>query len=466
MRAERAARTLRIEMVRPALLLVVAVAAGSCVVPSVPAVAPVRPPLKVAPVVVATAKPLPTPVPTPPPDVVLLRGPAPRQRGRLVDLLLRSSVAPAALDVEVDGARASPWMRWTAATNELEIRAGPLPNGTHTVTVAGRTSTVEAETVIDRQAPVVRGLYVTAYVASDPERRKELFARAAQVGLNAVVVDVKDASGHVFLDVPEPTAKRIGALEPFFTPSQLVGDAHAAHLYLIARIVCFEDPILAAAEPKTAFHIGDKLFLGESGLAWVDPRVPATRDYLVGLARAVAAAGVDEIQLDYVRFPTGPGMDQLDRSTVSGRVGAIGLFLDDVRKAIDPTGVYLSADVFGLTTTAVDDLQIGQEITDIARRVDVVSPMMYPSHYALGSYGLPDPDAAPAATVTDSLTDGLPRIAGSGALMRPWLQAFTLRHPYGVPQVEAQIDAAAALGVHGYLLWDPSVQYDALPPRL
>lgn len=309
----------------------------------------------------------------------------------------------------------------------LTFAIGPLPAPERTV------------------VPEVRALYMSGWVATDAGWREDLFGLAKQHDLNAVVIDLKDSSGRVFDE----------------TDAAAVAEAHDEGLYAIARIVCFEDPVTAKAHPEAAFHAGGRFWTGESGLPWLDPRIEATRTALIDVARTAVRVGFDEVQLDYVRFPTGSGSDQLDRGTQETRVAAIDTFLKEMRASL-PLRVPLSADVFGLTTTAVDDMTIGQDLASIAHAVDVVSPMMYPSHYAPYSYGLADPDAAPHDVVDASLADGLAKLSGDTSKLRPWLQAFTLRHRYGLAQVRAQIDALEGRGVKSYLLWDPSNQYDAL----
>lgn len=296
-----------------------------------------------------------------------------------------------------------------------------------------------------RDAPVVRGLYMSGWVASDVDWRADLFTLANERGLDAVVIDLKDSSGRIFDEID----------------ASAVAAAHDAHLYTIARIVCFEDPVIAAAHPESVFRVGGRVWTGESGLPWIDPRSAGTRSALTDVVRLAARIGFDEVQLDYVRFPTGRGADELDRGTEATRVAAISAFLGEMRDAL-PASLPLSADVFGLTTTAVDDMTIGQDLARIASVVDVVSPMMYPSHYAPQSYGLQDPDAAPHAVVDAGLADGLAKLDGRTAKLRPWLQAFSLRHLYGSAQVRAQIDAVTGRGVKSYLLWDPANRYDAL----
>lgn len=306
--------------------------------------------------------------------------------------------------------------------------------------------------------PDVRGLYLSAWTASSPELRGALFDRAAALRMNGVVIDVKDSTGRVFMDVGNGTAERIGALSPMLDPVELFADIEARGLYAIARIVCFEDPFYARAHPEAAFLVDGSLWLNGAGLAWSDPRSPTARAYVAELAGAVARAGFHEIQLDYVRFPTGPTA-RLDRGTQDERVGAIAALVDEVSRAMEGSGAWLSVDVFGLTTTAADDMTIGQWLPDLATRADVISPMVYPSHYALGSYGLPDPDAAPYATVSEAMADAQVKVAGTGAVLRPWLQAFSMGHLYGPAQVQAQVDAAREQGVTGYLLWNPANRY-------
>lgn len=174
------------------------------------------------------------------------------------------------------------------------------------------------------------------------------------------------------------------------------------------------------------------------------------------------------MQFDYVRFPSDgntsaclyPHQDQRNPGQV------IDDFLSYAREKLAPYNVFVSADLFGLTASDQGDMNIGQRVSDVANRVDFISPMVYPSHYNLGEYKIKVPEANPGETVTKSLEDFKKKIKGTQASLRPWLQDFSLKIPYTPDMVRRQIDASEALGIKQWLLWDPNCSYSesALKP--
>jgi hypothetical protein len=224
--------------------------------------------------------------------------------------------------------------------------------------------------------------------------------------------------------------------------------------------VCGFSATTAPQRPAMAIHYADgSLWHTTGGLAWLNPYSRAAWRYDVGVAAAAAKAGFDEIQFDYVRFPSDgdvsiiryPGRHpQPMRKT-------IGAFLHYAVSRLHPLGVRVSADVFGLAAT--HDLGIGQYAHAVGEQVDTIYPMTYPSHYRSGEFDLPDPSAAPAQTVSDSLRDFREKLAGTRALLVPWLQDFTLGRTYTAPDVAAQIGAARAAETGGYMLWNAAGVY-------
>jgi len=336
-----------------------------------------------------------------------------------------------------------------------------------------RAGAAAAAPAVAPRAPVipaaaeVKGVYLTAWNAANPTFLEGILSLIDRTELNAVVVDVKDDSGRVTIATDEATAVADGAVVPFLSdPQAFTADLHARGIYAIARIVAFKDPIVAPAHPDWAVqHASGGVWRDWNGVAWLNPYNRDAWDYVVRVARAAAEAGFDEIQFDYVRFPTDgdlaatryPGADDRAYEQV------VADFLAHARAELAPLGVPVSADVFGLVTSARDDMGIGQRLEESAAAVDYVSPMLYPSHYEAGNLGLSNPNAMPYETVYRSLQDARVRIAAAGlggrTAVRPWLQDFSLGYTYGPAEVRAQIQATYDAGYGSWLLWNAANVY-------
>ncbi len=312
----------------------------------------------------------------------------------------------------------------------------------------------------------VRGVHVTAPLAGLPGKVDGYVALKAY-GLNTIELDVKDENGYVGFvspDVPK-LARDIGAARPFYDVSAVVRTVHAAGMYLIGRVVVFEDPTLSAARPGLAVLRPDgSRWLNNGGLGWVNPYDRRVWRYAVGVGVAAARAGFDEIQFDYVRFPSDGDLSQIVyRQAAKEKKGVtIARFLRYAASVLHPLGVRVSADVFGLAAT--HDLGIGQVPKRIAPYLDAIYPMVYPSHYSAGEYGLQDPDAYPGRTVARSLLDFRRQLKGTATTVIPWLQDFSLGRDYGLIEVTDQIAAARRQHARGFMLWNPEGVYtrDAL----
>ena len=322
----------------------------------------------------------------------------------------------------------------------------------------------------------IRGLYVNSWSAGSRRRMAALIDLAERTEVNTFVIDIKDASGYVSHPSEVPLAQETGATSDIRIPSMswLLGQLETAGIYPVARIVIVKDPVLAAARPELAVQdTAGGVWTDNNGVVWLNPFNEAVWEYHVDLAREVAEMGFPEIQWDYVRFPDAPA-SALGRAHFPGRDGqpratAIREFLAYSREALSDLGVDVTADVFGVTTSATGDVGIGQVWESFIDVVDVALPMVYPSHYWKGSYGIEEPNAHPYEIVRKALEDALERsdtLEGAGAT-RPWLQDFTLGPPrYEAPEVRAQIQAAHDLGILEWVLWNPGSRYteDALEP--
>lgn len=269
--------------------------------------------------------------------------------------------------------------------------------------------------------------------------------------LNAVMLDLKDESGVVYFDSENATAVAVEALYPRFSLRDLVNDAHSAGVYVIGRIVTFQDPIAALALPEVAvWDTATNTPYEANGQYFLDPTDPQAQAYAIELAAEACEKGVDEIQFDYVRFPDNRReAARFDEGvTDEVRVTTVRDFLGTAVAALHPLGCAVAADIFGFITSAVDDGGIGQQWEELTSVVDVASPMLYPSHYASGWYGYQTPADYPGPLVGEALDDALSRLSRE-IVVRPWLQDFN----YTPTQVRAQIDEAESRGL-GWMLWN------------
>jgi hypothetical protein len=300
----------------------------------------------------------------------------------------------------------------------------------------------------------MRGVHVTMALANLSGKLQQYLVIP---GLNTIELDVKDENGNVgFIPASVPLARSIGAAGPYYNPKRVARLVHDHGDYLIGRVVTFEDPILSAKRPDMAIHTSDgSLWHTNAGLGWTNPYDRRVWRYDVDIAAAAAKAGFDEIQFDYVRFPSDGDLSLI---RYPGRhpqamKWTIPAFVKYAAKRLHPLHVRVSADVFGLSATR--DLGIGQLPRRISRYVDTVYPMAYPSHYNPGEYGIASPDDAPGITVSRSLADFRRALEGRKTRLVPWLQDFSLGRTYTLTDIEEQIAAARAHGTQGFLLWNP-----------
>lgn len=322
---------------------------------------------------------------------------------------------------------------------------------------------------------IVKGIYVSAWSAVG-NKFEQLVDLVDQTDLNAMVIDVKNDSGQVTYPSTIPLVNEIGA-----NSHVIIRDLKAKllrlkekHIYTIARVVVFKDPYLSMKKSNYAMMTqAGNVWKDSKGTAWVDPYKEEVWDYNIQVAKEAALLGFDEIQFDYVRFPeNGKKVDQevkFDNPNKWTKAQVIENFL---KKAKEQMGiqVYLSADVFGLTTSSDNDMGIGQDWSMISKQVHYISPMLYPSHYSSGVYGIKNPDLQPYAVIRKAISDAngknqlLKQADSHIAEIRPWYQDFTAtwvkpHKKYGTMDVKEQIKAAKEQGVEQFLLWNSSSTY-------
>jgi len=327
-----------------------------------------------------------------------------------------------------------------------------------------RTVAEQPLTVVPRRPPApIRAVHVTAGAWADAELRRGVLALVATHRVNTVELDLKDESGVAGWNPPVPLARGIGAARRIYDLPAAVRRLHALGARVVGRLVCFRDPILADAAWRGGRR--DEVVQTPSGGRYAtyggftNPASPAVRAYNVALAVAAARAGVDEILYDYVRRPDGPRSAMRFPGLRGTPAQAVVELLRETRLALSAYPTLLGASVFGVAATRPD--QVAQDVPAIARQVDYVAPLLYPSHWGAGEYGVADPNAHPYEIVRRALGDFERAVAGTPARLVPWLQDFSLGRPYGPAQVRAQIAAARRDGIDEFLLWDPNVTYTA-----
>jgi hypothetical protein len=321
--------------------------------------------------------------------------------------------------------------------------------------------------VIPRRPPApLRAVHVTFYAWADRDLHRGVMSLVDEGRVDAVELDLKDESGIVGWDADTPFAKRIGSVQAIYDLPRAVALLHRKGVRVVGRIVAFRDPIHAAAAWKRGWKSqvvqtpDGGPYSGYGGFTnFADPVV---RQYNVDIARRAAEAGVDEILYDYVRRPDGPIGSMSFPGLAGSLERSIASFLGDAHRQLKPYRVFLGASVFGIAATR--PTEVAQPIRAIARNVDYVAPMVYPSHWAPGEYDVASPNSQPYEIVFRSLQDFRKQTRGTGARVVPWLQDFSFGVEYGPAEVRAQIRAAAARGIDEWLLWDPLVTYtsDAL----
>jgi hypothetical protein len=335
--------------------------------------------------------------------------------------------------------------------------------------------------IVEKSIPVardfeVRAIYLTGVMAGSDKGLK-IIRRWRELGGNAVVFDVKDSDGSVNIPFDHPLAgsHHVAIHDlPKFTHF-----LHSQGMHAIARVAIFRDERLVVAHPELAVksHKTGQAWRENGKLVWTDPSQPKVQEYDIALAKKAAESGVDEVQFDYVRFPAEG--DQKDASFVFQtehptwhRSEVIADFLKHAYAQIHPTGVLLSLDVFGIMAwqRPVDLGHTGQDIVLMAKYCDVLSPMIYPSHF-FGMDGIAHPGDAPEHFIGESMKRFELITKGSDVVIRPWLQAFRWRtSTYSPKYIEVQVQTAKQTGGIGFLFWnaanDYSKPYAAMPEMI
>jgi ABC-type tungstate transport system permease subunit len=317
-----------------------------------------------------------------------------------------------------------------------------------------------------KKPEVVKGIHLTGWVISRSTWFKKYIELVKRTQLNALVIDIKEADGWIFYHTDKvPLAKEIGSTRGYIKDiKKVVKLCRENNIYPIARIVVFKDHLLARAKPSLALKTRDgELWRDKAGKYWVSPYQKRVWLYNLRIAKDAAEQGFAEIQFDYVRFPDVKKSQPsfwIEGHSQARAVATINEFVRYVSRNLARKGVKVSVDVFGLTTTAKDDLGIGQKFEGIVKEVDYICPMIYPSHYWENTYGIPNPNEQPYQTVFFALREIFQTYPPKTlAKVQPWLQDFSLGYQYTHQEVLAQIKACYHLGINSWYLWNPRCRY-------
>jgi hypothetical protein len=325
----------------------------------------------------------------------------------------------------------------------------------------------------DVSAPI-RGLYINRFAAQSTKRMKSLIAVADSTEINAFIIDIKDEFGLNFHSSDPLLQKNEGTAPKVANLKALVDTLNAHGILPVARIVVFKDSVAARMNPEHTIRKADgSPWRDKKGLTWVNPYANAIWEYNFRIAEEAVRMGFGEIQFDYIRFPEpykSLPPQVFPESNGRTKTQALAEFLNAAHVRIDKLGVRTTADVFGLVTTVQGALEVGQAWEPLTKAVDVLLPMVYPSHYPRGSFGIAHPNAEPYRIIHIAISRARERNAAvgiTGQHVRPWIQAFTLGPPkYGPPEIEAQKKAVYDSGYDSWVMWNPGSQYEVFLPAL
>lgn len=313
----------------------------------------------------------------------------------------------------------------------------------------------------------VRTIYVSSWVASSKILRTKLLNFAINSEINSVTIDIKDSTGVITFPIDNAvinahydSGSRVRDIEEF------IEELHANDIYVIGRLTTFQDPALAKKHPELAFKRIDngEVWKDKKGLAFINPKKKKSWEYLIEIAKESYSIGFDEINFDYIRYPSDGAISNInyELNNDETRGSVLKEFYAYLDTELREKNIPISADVFGLITTAKDDVGIGQIFEDILPHFDAIAPMVYPSHYSAGFFGYDNPDANPYGVIYRSMESAKERaiaINEDPQKLRAWIQDFSLGVTYSEKEIRDQIRAVYDLGLDSYMVWDPKNKY-------
>lgn len=331
------------------------------------------------------------------------------------------------------------------------------------------TKQIEPKGHVSIAAEEIRALYMSSWVAGNKQLRTPIVDLVDTTDLNALVIDLKDVTGRVTYNSQHPDVLAFGNVVQNRIPDfpEFIQELHEKDIYVIGRIAVFQDDFSPQYHPELAVQRKNgSLWSDRRNLEWFDASAQEIWKYIVALAEDAYAMGVDEINLDYVRFPSdGNTQDMvLPITQDQDHPEALEKFFTYIDEELRfRRGIPVSADVFGIITTTSHDVGIGQIFENIAPHVDAIAPMIYPSHYPKGFRGYDNPAAVPYEIITIATEGAIQKLQALDMNpvkhLRPWIQDFDLGATYDAQKVTAQIQALYDLGITSFFVWDPANKY-------
>ncbi|MFA5185255.1 MAG: putative glycoside hydrolase [Patescibacteria group bacterium] len=365
----------------------------------------------------------------------------------------------------------------------LDRRAAAPRGQAESATTASSTIGTATTTIIETSAPApviahvplpdeVRGIYWTAWTAGS-KRADILLAYASSSHLNTIVIDLKLDGGELAFVPRDPVLSELVPKDPAVKDlDALLARLKNQNIYRIARIAVMRDRAFGELHPEVALrYAGGGVWRDKTGMQWLDPAAPEVGDYALALAHEAYARGFDEIQFDYVRFASDGALTAIRYPVYDGKLTkseVMRKFFERVGGTLQAEKIPVSFDLFGLTCCAVDDLGIGQRLSDVIPFSDYVSQMAYPSHYAHGFEGLANPALYPYEVVKKTLDRNIATLHTSSSTAeivairqksRPWIQDFNIGAIYDASKVQAQIKAVRDSGASGWMIWNAANRY-------
>ncbi len=363
-------------------------------------------------------------------------------------------------------------------TNAQE-KSGKNSPATTTVVVLPKPETSQIVVTHLKTPEPVKAIYMSQCVVGTPTFRDKLIAVADTTEINSIVIDIKDYSGKLGFKTSNP--KLIASVSDTCRADDIVAfidRLHQKNIYVIGRITVFQDPFMSNLRPELAVRkLSDGgVWKDNKGLSFIDVGAKEHWQYIAEISREAYKFGFDELNYDYIRFPSDGNMKDTSYTLSQGKSKpeALEEFFTYLYDTLKLEGIILSADLFGMTTTNTDDLNIGQVLEKALPHFDYIAPMVYPSHYPKTFNGWPDPNKVPYELIKFVMTSAVTRAnafdhsfgttspqytANSYKKLRPWLQDFDYGGTYDIPEVRAQIKATYDAGLTSWMLWAPSNIY-------
>lgn len=313
----------------------------------------------------------------------------------------------------------------------------------------------------------VKGIYMTSWVAGTKTWRESLVKMIDETELNAVVIDIKDYSGRIAFEVSDPTLKETGSVENRIPDiRELINYLHGKNIYAIARISVFQDAYLVKKRPDLAVKTkSGTVWKDYKGISWLNPASQEVWDYTIKISKEAEAVGFDELNYDYIRYPSDGDMKNIILPYAEGaqtKAESIKIFFTYLSEKLADLKIPLSVDLFGFVTTHTDDLNIGQILEDAVPYFSYICPMVYPSHYPKTYMGFSNPADHPYEIISLAMASSTQRLLAASSTpskMRPWLQDFDLGADYTAEMIRKEKQAVYDNGLDSWLLWDPANKY-------